>query len=161
MILTQKFYFLCTIFILMSIIAKASYPYPLENKQNKNHSHRKLTLTKLITWISALSNSMKLWAMPCRTSQDRQVMVESSDKMWPTGKENGEPLEYACLENPMSRMKRESNGNCRFIFLADLTFPYYSRIPTEAHGAVLSQSEFKTKANFSNAELNLKFWYVF
>ena len=28
-----------------------------------------------------LSGSMKLWAMPCRATQDRQVMVESSDKM--------------------------------------------------------------------------------
>ena len=42
------------------------------------HSHRKLT--KLITWTTALSSSMKLWAMPRRASQDRQIMVESSTK---------------------------------------------------------------------------------
>ena len=42
-------------------------------------------LIKLITWTTALSNSMKLWAMPCRTNQDGWVMVESSDKMWSTG----------------------------------------------------------------------------
>ena len=36
--------------------------------------HRKLT--KLITWTTALSNSMKLWAMPCRANQDRRVMVQ-------------------------------------------------------------------------------------
>ena len=140
MILTQKFYFLCTMFILMSIIAKASYPYPSESRQNKNHSHRKLTLTKLITWTTALSNSMKLWAMLYRATQNRRVMVESSDKMWSIGKENGKPLQYSCLENLMNSMKRESNGNCWFIFLADLTFPYYSHIPTEAHRGVLSQS---------------------
>ena len=35
--------------------------------RNENHNHRKLT--KLITWITALSYSMKLWAMPCRASQ--------------------------------------------------------------------------------------------
>ena len=31
---------------------------------------------------------MKLWAMLCRATQDRWLMVESSDKMWPTGEEN-------------------------------------------------------------------------
>ena len=30
----------------------------------------------------SLSNSMKLWAMPCRATQDGRVMVESSDRMW-------------------------------------------------------------------------------
>ena len=46
-------------------------------------------LTKLITWIAALSNSMKLWAMPCRATQDGWVTVESSDKIWSTGEGNG------------------------------------------------------------------------
>ena len=41
--------------------------------------------TNLIPWTTALSNSMKLWAMLCRSTQDGQVMVESSDKMWSTG----------------------------------------------------------------------------
>ena len=36
----------------------ASYPYLSEDRQNENHSHRKLI--KLITWITAMSNSMKL-----------------------------------------------------------------------------------------------------
>ena len=45
---------------------------------NKNHNHRKLT--KMIPWITALCNSMKLWAMVCRATQDAQVMVESTDK---------------------------------------------------------------------------------
>ena len=50
---------------------------------------------------------MKLRAMPCRATQDRQVMVESSDKTWSTGEGNGKPLQYSCLENPMSSMKRQ------------------------------------------------------
>ena len=49
----------------------------------------------------------KLWAMPFRAAQDGQVMVESSDKMWSTGEENGKPLQYSCLENPMNSMKRQ------------------------------------------------------
>ena len=78
-----------------------------EGIQNENHNHRKVT--KLITWTTALSNSMKLWAMPWRATQDRWVMVESSDKMWSTGGGNGTPLQYSCLENPMNSMKRQKD----------------------------------------------------
>ena len=45
--------------------------------------------------------------MQCRATRDGQVMVESSDKMWPTGKWNGEPLQYSFLENSMNIMKRQ------------------------------------------------------
>ena len=48
-----------------------------------NHNHRKLT--KLITWTTALSSSMKLWAMLCKATQDWWIMAESSDKAWSTG----------------------------------------------------------------------------
>ena len=44
-----------------------------------------------------------------RTTQDRWVTVESSDKMWSIGKGNGKPLQYSCLENPMNSMKREKD----------------------------------------------------
>ena len=47
--------------------------------------------------------------MPCRATQDRQDMVESPDKMWSTGEENGKPLQYSCLENPMNSMKRQKD----------------------------------------------------
>ena len=57
----------------------------------------------------SLFNSMKLWAMLCRATQDRQVMVESSDKMWSTGERNGKSLQYSCLENPMNSMKRQKD----------------------------------------------------
>ena len=52
---------------------------------------------------------MKLQDMPCRATQDRWVMVENSDKMWSTAEENGKPLQYCCLENPMNSMKREND----------------------------------------------------
>ena len=52
---------------------------------------------------------MKLWAMPCRATQDWPVMVESSDKMWSTGEGNGKPLQYSCLENLMDSMKRQND----------------------------------------------------
>ena len=47
--------------------------------------------------------------MPCGATQDSQVMVESSDKMWSTGEENGKPLQYFCLENSMNSMKRQKD----------------------------------------------------
>ena len=36
-------------------------------------------------------------------------MVETSDKTWSTGDENGKPLQYSCLENPMNSMKRQKH----------------------------------------------------
>ena len=47
--------------------------------------------------------------MPCRATQDGQVMVESSNKMWSTGEGNGKPLQYSCLENAMNSMKRQKD----------------------------------------------------
>ena len=57
----------------------------------------------------AVGHSMKLGAMPCRATQDGQVTVESSDKMWSAGGGNGNPLRYSCLENPMNSMKRQKD----------------------------------------------------
>ena len=48
---------------------------------------------------------MKLWDMLCRATQDRQVMVESSEKTWSTGEGNGKALQYYFLENPVKSMK--------------------------------------------------------
>ena len=60
------------------------------------------------TRITALSNSMKL-SHARRATQDGQVMVERSDRMWSTGEGNGKPLQYSCLENPMNSMKRQND----------------------------------------------------
>ena len=47
--------------------------------------------------------------MPCGATQDVWVMVERSDRMWSTGGENGKPLQYSCLENPMNSMKKQND----------------------------------------------------
>ena len=47
--------------------------------------------------------------MPCRATQDRWVMAESTDKTWPTGEEHGKPLQHSCLENPTDSMKRQKD----------------------------------------------------
>ena len=60
------------------------------------------------TRTTALSNSMKL-SHACGETQDKQVMVERSDRMWSTVEGNGKPLQYSCLENPMNSMKRQND----------------------------------------------------
>ena len=75
--------------------------------RHTKYNHRKLV--NLITWTTALSNSVKLLATLHRATKDRQVMVESSDKMWSTGEGNGKPRQYSCLENPMNSMKRRND----------------------------------------------------
>ena len=45
--------------------------------------------------------------MPCGATQDGQVMVDRSDRMWSTGEGNGKLLQYSYLEKPMSSMKRQ------------------------------------------------------
>ena len=47
--------------------------------------------------------------MPRRATQNRRVMVESSDKTQSTGEGNGKPLQYSCLESPTSNMKRQKD----------------------------------------------------
>ena len=81
--------------------------FPSEGRQTENHNHRKLTT--LVIWNKALSNSVKLWATWCRATQNRWVMVKSSDNMWFTGEGNGKPLQYSCLENPMNSMKKQND----------------------------------------------------
>ena len=51
--------------------------------------------------------------MPCRATQDRWVIVESSDKPWSTREWNGKPLQYSCLEKPMNRMKGKKDRTLR------------------------------------------------
>ena len=60
------------------------------------------------TRTTALSNSMKP-SHAHGATQDRRVMVERSDRMWSTGEGNGKQLQYSCLENPMSSMKRQND----------------------------------------------------
>ena len=47
--------------------------------------------------------------MLCRATQERWVIVESSDKMWSIGEGSGKPLQYSCLEKPMNSMKRQKD----------------------------------------------------
>ena len=65
----------------------------------------------LITWTTALSNSMKPWTMPCRAIQDDRFMGEISDKICSTGERNDKPLQHSCLENTMTVWKGKKIGH--------------------------------------------------
>ena len=60
------------------------------------------------TRTTALYNPIKL-SHAHGATQDGQVMVKKSDRMWSTGEGNGKPLQYSCLENPMNSMKRQND----------------------------------------------------
>ena len=47
--------------------------------------------------------------MPCKATQDGQVIVKIFDNTWSTGEGNGKTLQYSCLENPMNSMKRQKD----------------------------------------------------
>ena len=77
--------------------------YSSESRQNENHNHRKLT--NLITWTTALSNSVKLWAMPYRATQDRQITVKSSDRTWSTGEGMANYFSILAMRTPWTVWK--------------------------------------------------------
>ena len=85
------------------------YPSPSEGRQNENQNLRKLT--NLITWTTALSNSMKLWAMPCRATQDGWVTVESSDKCGPLEKGMANNFSILALRTPWTVWKSKKIGH--------------------------------------------------
>ena len=63
---------------------------------------------QVMSWTTPLFNSMKP-SHAHGATQDGQVAVERSDRMWSTGKGNGKPLQYSCLENRMNSMKRQND----------------------------------------------------
>ena len=51
-------------------------------------------------------------------------MVKSCDKMWSTGEGNGKPLQYYCLENPMSSMNRQKDSTLKDELPRSVDAPY-------------------------------------
>ena len=93
---------------------KIYWAWPCPSEQDPVSPHRQsLPSGSLCKRTTALSDSVKLWAMPCKATQDGRVVVESSDKTWSTGEGNGKSLQYSCLENPMNSMKRQKDRTLR------------------------------------------------
>ena len=83
-----------------SISPSSEYSALISCRENGNHSYRKLTKRDHLD--HSLSNSVKLWTMLCRATQDGQVMVKSSDKTWCIGEGIRKPLQCSCLEDPVN-----------------------------------------------------------
>ena len=62
--------------------------------------------------------------MPCRPTQERWVMVESSDKTWSTGEGNAKPLQHFCFENQMNSMNRQKERTLKDEFPRSLGAQY-------------------------------------
>ena len=91
-----------------SFLQFLSVPDFLEARADTLKPYSQKTSQSNHTRTTALSNSMKL-SHARRATQDRQVMVERSDRMWSTEEGKGKQLQYSCLENTMNSMKRQND----------------------------------------------------
>ena len=87
--------------------------------------------------------------MPFGATQDRRVMVESSDKMWSPGEGNGKPLQYFCLENPMNSMKRQKDRTPK----DELPRFVRAQYATEKSGAIIPERMKRWKQSENSAQL--------
>ena len=71
-----------------------------------DHNHRQLA--NLITWTTALSNSMNL-GHAVRGHPWWMAWWRGLTECGPLENGNGKPLQYSCLENPMNSMKRQKD----------------------------------------------------
>ena len=93
-----------------------SYPSPSEGRESENHSHRKLT--NLIIWTTALSNSMKLWSMPCRPLNMDGSWWRDLTKCGPWEKGMANHFSILALRTPWTAWKGKKIGHWRRNFLA-------------------------------------------
>ena len=91
--------------------------------------------------------------MPCRATQDGWVMVESSDKMWSTGEENGKPLQYSCLENPMNSTQRQKYMTVKDEFPRLVGAPYATGEEWRNNSRKNEKTEPKQNNNNNNNQL--------
>ena len=100
-------------------------------------------------WNTALSNTMKLWPILCRVTQDGRVIVESSDKMWSTGEENHKSLQYSCLENIIKSMKRQKDRTLK----DELPRSVVTQYATEISGEITPERMKKWSQSENNAQV--------
>ena len=127
-------------------LPSAFYPSPSEDRQNENHIHRKLT--NLITWTIALSKPVKLWAMPCRATQDWWVtVVIALTKCVPLEKGMTHHLSIPALRTPWIVWKSEKIGHWKM----NSTGQYMPNMLLEISG------ERKMK-RWSQSKINTQLW---
>ena len=92
----------------ISNFPKASYPSPSEGRQTENHNHWKLT--NLITWTTAFSNSMKLWAMHVGPPKTVGSWWRVLTKCGPLEKGMGNHFSILALRTPWTVWKGKKIG---------------------------------------------------
>ena len=83
-------------------------------------------------------------------------MVESSGKMGSTGEENGKPLEYSFLENPMNSMKRQKYRTLKDDLPSLVGAQYATRYPWRINSRKNEDTEPKQKQN--KTKQNTQLW---
>ena len=87
--------------------------------------------------------------MPCRATQDRGVMMESSDKSWSAGDWNGKPLQYSFHENSMNKMKRQKDRTLKEELLRSVGAQY----ATEESGEITPERMKRQSQSKNNVQL--------
>ena len=119
-------------------------PYPSEGRQNENHSDRKLI--KLITWTTALSNSMKLG-------------LHKTDGLWWRVLTKCSPLEKGManhfiffLENTVNSMKRQKDR----ILKEELPRSVVPNLLLEISGEITPEIMKGRRQNINNSQLQME-----
>ena len=82
------------------------------NSEEGSGGHEPRTVAAFEKKKQSLSSNLQETCNPANTlilAQDRQVIVESSDKTWSPGEKNGEPFQHSYFENLMNSMKRQKD----------------------------------------------------
>ena len=87
--------------------------------------------------------------MPCKAIQDRQIMLEISDKMRSTGEGNGKPLQYSCLEDPTNNMKRQKDKTMK----DELPRSVGAQYATEISGEITTERMKRRSQSKNNTQL--------
>ena len=87
--------------------------------------------------------------MPCGATQDRQVIVERSDRMWSTGEGNGKPLQDSCLENHKNSKKRQKDRTLK----DELPRLVGAQYATESSGEITPERMKRQRQSESNTQL--------
>ena len=84
----------------------------IANSEEGSGGHEPRTVAAFAKKKQSLSSNLQETCSPANTlilAQDRQVIVETSDKTWSPGEGNGKPLQHSCFENLINSMKMEKD----------------------------------------------------
>ena len=84
-----------------------------------------------------------------RSSKMNRSLWRVLTKTWPTGKGNGKPLQYSCLENPMNSMERQKDRTLK----DELPRPVGAQYATEIRGEMTPERMKRRSQSENNTQL--------